>query len=157
EWLKAKWEQITGPDGHMDEVWAELLRDFLELEREYGWEDSGDCLSTKSRPDAVSAWVRNGRRANTKIDIRNLDTYENRWWGWWRSNQPTWRRSGGEDAPLTRPDADGGSWQPLKAPGQNGMLLVVASLFWWGRTEKERRGSQSTGWGQAVEEVRWAI
>ncbi|KAJ7066086.1 hypothetical protein C8F01DRAFT_943908, partial [Mycena amicta] len=155
-WLQSRWQQITSAEMNDDnDEWAGLLHDFLELERAYGWEDNGCLLLAKSRPDPVSAWVRNGRRAQTKVDIPNLAKYESRWWGWWRGNQPKWRKEGSEDTPLARPDVDGGDWDPLNAPGQNGMLLVVASLFWWGRTEIQRNGSRSAGWVRALDDVCW--
>ncbi|KAJ7050754.1 hypothetical protein C8F01DRAFT_1263640 [Mycena amicta] len=150
-WLATRWTQISGPEDNST-VWSSLLRDFVALERAYDWKDDGALLSTQSRPDPVSAWVRNGRRPTTKIQIPNLVKYEQRWWAWWRNNQPAWRKDGNDDASLARPDVDGGNWSPLNAPGQNGMLLVVASLFWWGR-----QGGRSAGWLEAVEEVRWAI
>jgi hypothetical protein len=48
-------------------------------------------------------------------------------------------------------DSSGGEWGSLAAPGQNGMLSVVASIYWWGCAEKALgQVTHSEEWGKAA-------
>lgn len=42
-------------------------------------------------------------------------------------------------------------------PGVNGVLSVVAALYWWGCAEKKLEELPSTGWLEAVGDVVWAL
>ncbi|KAJ7511244.1 hypothetical protein B0H11DRAFT_2215083 [Mycena galericulata] len=139
---------------------SSLLAALVKLETKYGFdEDNRGKLPTAFRPAQVYSWIKGGRGKKTKAPpcINNVDLYAKQWAEWWDSMQPAWR---------TR-DADGhwsvgGSWgpadqwDPLEAPGPNGCLSVVASLFFWGRakTQSEELRSQ---WDRAVQDVVWML
>jgi hypothetical protein len=83
--------------------------------------------------------------------------YKKAWWAWWLAIQPPWHVL---ECPLVR-TAHGDNWSSLIAPGANGILSPVASLYWWGKAVlgKESKGSDINGcaeeWGEAVLDVTW--
>jgi hypothetical protein len=49
-------------------------------------------------------------------------------------------------------------WAPLRHPGQNGALGIVATLYWWGKKVAEggeREDHES--WAEAVRDVKWML
>ncbi|KAJ7063028.1 hypothetical protein C8F01DRAFT_985602, partial [Mycena amicta] len=69
--------------------------------------------------------------------------------------QPDWRIVEESEHPI-RTEAEGRPWGSMMAPGKNGILSVVASLYWWGSTLK-RLGKTSQSWLDAVNDVAWAM
>ncbi|KAJ7049614.1 hypothetical protein C8F01DRAFT_1001792, partial [Mycena amicta] len=112
-------------------------------------------LPTEYRPKQVYHWVKNRRIAKPAYcAVGNTVTYGNHWWKWWANMQPDWRGS------VDGTPGDGevhGSWDGLYVSGVNGMLNVVASLYWWGREEKVLGDEPSMEWIQATEDVAWVL
>ena len=55
-------------------------------------------------------------------------------------------------------------WTKLKAPGANGMLGIVACLYWWGKAVQGledvgvvKRAGSGNGWTEATEDVTWVL
>jgi hypothetical protein len=54
-------------------------------------------------------------------------------------------------------------WEPLYAPGANGMLGPVACLYWWGHAVLDKDGGcvkvngDIKEWTDAVEDVTWVL
>lgn len=86
--------------------------------------------------------------------INNLDVFKTRWWAWWKELQPSERDVGGE---LKRID-EGLDWTTLAKPGDNGFLLVLYGLVWWGAHVHAPVGEGNIiDWSRAVEDVKWAL
>ncbi|KAJ7734663.1 hypothetical protein B0H16DRAFT_1467509 [Mycena metata] len=147
-----------------------LLALFSELERVYNWDKGkkNQELGKVNRPAAVSSWISRTRgsrsrpEADTVPKIPSLAVYEQDWWKWWATLQPTWRLPDvGRPDRFTRgsyPPPQRENWHPLRVPGQNGVLSVVAALYWWGLKNLEigeREDKES--WVEAVADVKWMV
>ncbi len=72
------------------------------------------------------------------------------WWAWWASLQPEWRTKDSFGRPVVGGE---GTWDNLRYPGKNGMLMVLLSLWWW-------RGIATAtidDWTVAVHDVCWVL
>ncbi|KAJ7066094.1 hypothetical protein C8F01DRAFT_1248142 [Mycena amicta] len=153
-WLSKVYDKLTGKD--LGSAYHGLMRAFFKLERAYGWVNGTGSFATDHRPKQIGAWVKNKRVATTAYcAIPNLEVYSREWWSWWSVNQPDWReRVDGKPAPGKEYK---GGWEGLLVAGQNGMLNVVVSLYWWGCKELAVKGHSSTGWMQAVKDAEWVM
>ncbi|KAK7006051.1 hypothetical protein R3P38DRAFT_2556461, partial [Favolaschia claudopus] len=61
--------------------------------------------------------------------IGSVVKFEQNWWQWWAKLQPHWRvrDRGPSERFIVKKD-----WESLRVPGQNGMVSVLATLYWWG-------------------------
>ncbi|KAJ7731015.1 hypothetical protein B0H16DRAFT_1270760, partial [Mycena metata] len=147
-WLRYAFEQISGKA--IGGRYEELLGAWVALERKYGFAvgSSNSGFSRVARPQEVTDWIRDGRGRAVEIRaISNVETFERTWWAWWTALQPAWRTPA--QGQLSPPAAETGTteWGKLIVPGQNGLLSVVAALYWWGVAEMEAGGSaRSSGW-----------
>ncbi|KAJ7017138.1 hypothetical protein C8F04DRAFT_907552, partial [Mycena alexandri] len=146
-WVGNAFAQISGKD--IGEHYEEVLDAWLGLERKYGFTagSSNSSFSRVARPQEVTDWIRDGRGRSVGIRaIANLEAFEKTWWAWWTALQPAWRKPA--QGQLSPPAAPGMmDWGKLIVPGQNGLLSVVAALYWWGVAEKEAgRSARSSGW-----------
>ncbi|KAJ6457182.1 hypothetical protein C8R47DRAFT_995805 [Mycena vitilis] len=135
-------------------VFVEVLRSWVEVEQKHDFDFGNSKLGSTSRPGEVSEWIRDGREhART---VKNTKTFESKWWKWWGSLQPKWRALLVDAAPP--PPPEGADWAVLDVPGQNGMLTVVATLYWWGCAEKRRgESARSEGWERAATDVAFVL
>ncbi|KAJ7048443.1 hypothetical protein C8F01DRAFT_1267285 [Mycena amicta] len=140
KWLQEVWAEIAGV--YVTRSYSGLLQVFIEFERAHGWSDGERSLSATGRPKQVKDWIR----------------YEEEFWIWWKVLQPQWRRAKIDwpamDAVQT--GNEGESWATLRVPGKNGLVSVVASLYWWGR-EGVLKESVAAEWSSAVRDVTWAL
>ncbi|KAJ7802506.1 hypothetical protein B0H14DRAFT_2385399 [Mycena olivaceomarginata] len=125
-----------------------LLLAYIALERRNGFAADGKpkgLKGTAPRPHQVTDWIRDGRgRGQSMRAIPDISEYQKIWWAWWAGLQPEWRKVGDVDS-------SGGEWGSLAAPGPNGMLSVVASIYWWGCAEKALgQVTRSEEWGKAA-------
>ncbi|KAJ7622769.1 hypothetical protein DFH06DRAFT_1340640 [Mycena polygramma] len=138
-----------------------LLVALIALETKYGFDASNDGrLSNIKRPTQVASWITGGRGTRLKFppSISNVRKYADEWQEWWDTLQPAWRErddDGGwkQDAVATGDDV----WDPLEAPGKNGCLSVVASLYFWGVCNKREDAELVQRWELAVLDVTWML
>jgi hypothetical protein len=77
-----------------------------------------------------------------------LNKYAKDFMAWWEMIQPEWRCKEGMDTLV-----DGSEdWDSLRIPGANGLLSVVAGLFFWG-VEVYRQGATVDMWLDALTDV----
>ncbi|KAJ7722531.1 hypothetical protein B0H16DRAFT_1266073, partial [Mycena metata] len=162
-WFSAAYRDITKVD--VGGNFNALLGVFCELERAYKWEKGrkNKELGKVNRPPAASDWISRARgsrvrpESNTVPKIVSLAVYEREWWSWWATLQPDAgrpNRFARETYPTPKPE----NWDPLRVPGQNGILTVVATLYWWGLKNLEigeREDKES--WVEAVADVKWMV
>ncbi|KAJ7054881.1 hypothetical protein C8F01DRAFT_994969, partial [Mycena amicta] len=153
-WLEEElWKEVTGKT--LGEKFRTLLEAWVALERVYGWPAGTTFFPAAWRPKQVTAWIQNYRVAGPGVtSVGNVTVYEKHWWAWWNKDQPEWREVVNNRP--SREDRNGRSWGGLVAPGKNGTLSVVASLYWWGGSLK-RVASVSQPWLDAVEDVTWVL
>ncbi|KAJ6479198.1 hypothetical protein C8R47DRAFT_983627 [Mycena vitilis] len=147
-WVTKVFEQMSAE--WIGSQFDELLQSWVELEQSYNFALGDSKLTATDRPVEVQGWIGDGRRRPRTVT--NVVTFQTKWWKWWAGLQPKWRGSI-MDTPARAPPADA-DWTCLTVPGQNGMLTVVATLYWWGCAEKKKRqGARSEGWEKAAADV----
>ncbi|KAJ7029032.1 hypothetical protein C8F04DRAFT_963367 [Mycena alexandri] len=164
-WFSAAYSDIT--KANLGSSFNALLAAFSDLERAFKWDKGkkNQELGKVNRPPACTPYHRGSRarpEADTVPKIPSLAVYERDWWKGWATLQPQWRvESPGRSNPFLRetyPALSPDNWNPLRVPGQNGMLSVVAALYWWGLKNSavgEREDKES--WSEAVADVKWMV
>lgn len=131
--------------------WDVLLRNWLQFEQNEGFEGSTK-LGCRHRPPIISDWIRYARKPNFRSEIKNLSNFIREFDAWWRVLQPAWRHD--DDTDLLR--RDGEDWECLRCSGVNGLLSVLAALFFWGCHVRESVTFKSR-WSEALEDVSYAV
>ncbi|KAJ7173537.1 hypothetical protein C8R46DRAFT_870792, partial [Mycena filopes] len=129
-WVAHAFAQLSGTAA--GKTFEEVLQAWLLLERKYGFVAgaTNSSFSKVKRPQAVTDWVRDGRGRTVEIrQIGDVAKFGDEWWGWWRALQPKWRAH--RDGERPEEPAGNTDWGKLVVPGQNGLLSVVAALYWW--------------------------
>ncbi|KAJ7144879.1 hypothetical protein C8R43DRAFT_866387, partial [Mycena crocata] len=114
--------------------WATCVANFFDFEGAHGYTE-GDVAGTRRRPTAVGAWLRCGRIWEETVEIGEVGgenmpgSYAHQWWQWWAELQPKDQETvDGVTRMVTEVD-----WSELSMlHGENGLLLVMATLLWWG-------------------------
>ncbi|KAK6997417.1 hypothetical protein R3P38DRAFT_2797729 [Favolaschia claudopus] len=163
DWFRAVYPEVTAEP--VGDCFNHLLIAWAGLEQTYSWvkkAPSGrSSLGTTGRPSQVALWIGAGRglrggpmREGAGPTIGSVVKFEETWWQWWSALQPAWRvRDGGHPGRFSREEYGGKTredWETLRAPGQNGMLSVVAALYWWGvKLVKRIDGEEKRTWAEA--------
>jgi hypothetical protein len=141
EWLQIELSRFKAAD--LGSAWEVLLVRFTNFEARSGFrinKGPSNSLSTHLRPKEVQWWIQQGRdirNGHERIPpIPNVEAFAVDWWSWWESLQPK----------------NDGDWSMLDKAGLNGMLSIVACLFWWGRLVKDDE-LKERAWGAACGDV----
>ncbi|KAF9470354.1 hypothetical protein BDN70DRAFT_821488, partial [Pholiota conissans] len=111
-------------------------------------------LGNQGRPAFIAEWIRYARAATYRPKNLKLEATEKTFWIWWRGLQPDWRADDGNGRLLRRE----GDLNPLRLPGKNGLLSVLAALFFWGLAARKQRGAGGEqSWSTAVDDVLWIV
>lgn len=98
-------------------------------------------------------WFKHGRPAGD-YPIKDLEVFKTKWWSWWKELQPSERLLGDE---LQRVD-DELDWKSLAKKGDNGFLVVMLGLAWWGACAHVSGAEGNIeDWSRAVDDVKWTI
>ncbi|KAJ7604804.1 hypothetical protein DFH06DRAFT_1020601, partial [Mycena polygramma] len=152
-WMLHAFGELTRePIGQLFET---LVTAWVELERSYAFAFGTAALKATHRPAEVKKWIGDARgKTLAVVPITNMGKFVESWWKWWTVLQPSWRgsaRGQREGPPAVAPDAD---WSQLVVPGQNGLLTVMTTLYWWGCAEKGTgMAERSQGWEEAARDV----
>lgn len=155
-WFIKAFNSIAAVD--LGPEYNEILRLFIALESAYGFRKGSrtDVVSPHGRPALLDKWIGNGRwRVKTPV-VDKVERYAPSWLSWWNSLQPEWRETDG-DGNKTGKGTYGTDWGTLRAPGQNGMLSVIASLYWWGCAVQDASEDRRVRWRGAVFDVIWVL
>ncbi|KAJ7048760.1 hypothetical protein C8F01DRAFT_1379496 [Mycena amicta] len=149
--------------------WATCVQKFLDFEGAWGFVDGSSAMARAARPVQVSGWLTRGRKWTMPPALGGLlgsrqavgmgaELWVGVWWGWWRSLQPA-EREVLENGELSRPET--ADWSATaKMYGNNGLMLVMASLAWWGELVHTSRGDAIEAideWAAAVRDVTWVF
>jgi hypothetical protein len=134
-----------------------LLEAWTRMEAACGFENAKPALPKKHRPEQVDRWIRDarGRRNRPNPPIKKLQPYELEWWAWWDGLQPEWRKKDADGSWVVG-GAYGKDWDTLTYWGENGLLSVVASLYFWGCAVQDE-GNGEERWERAVNDVAWIL
>lgn len=136
--------------GQFGDSWLEAISTWEEFEAAEGFEGSLK-LGTSQRPAYVSWWIQRARSQVYRPKITNFDEVAAKFKAWWQSLQPDWRVT--DDGALARGE---GSWDALRRPGVNGLLSVMAALFFWAYSVGEENAN-TAALELAIEDVSWAL
>ncbi|KAF7982375.1 hypothetical protein HWV62_29124 [Athelia sp. TMB] len=168
-WMGKPLLQITAH--HLGEEYLLILELLCQLETAYGFKTSTVSFQgaggkkAPPKPKELADWVKDGRGRRLKPEVYDATVMEKSWWSYWLAIQPEWR---GSARPLaTTPPSDlppePEHWGPLVAPGPNGMLGIVACLYWWGCTvkgvmvDKIKNSGTVPAWEAAVADVTYVL
>ncbi|RDB26978.1 hypothetical protein Hypma_005040 [Hypsizygus marmoreus] len=120
-------------------------------------------LDRTFRPNEIKEWINQGRgRNNRVVVIDNVNEFAEQWWAWWTILQPKWRAKDNNGRPVAAiPDKTiSEDWRCLRVPGGNGLICVVAGLYWWGRKLEEAKidtKANKENWNAAVNDCLWVL
>ncbi|KAF8214907.1 hypothetical protein K438DRAFT_1749022 [Mycena galopus ATCC 62051] len=118
--------------------WARCVAAFFDFEAVHSYTDGFGQLNVVLQPGLVYEWLARKRDWEREMTVGFLD---------------------GAGKTLDRPDI--ANWEDLAAMnGKNGLLLVMASLLWWGDRagdEVETDAAAYAGWTKAVDDVTWTL
>jgi hypothetical protein len=138
-----------------------LVSRLIQFEKLHNFETKrGTNLPSTHRPAEVGRWI-SSRRRNIKLGV-SPEVYSKQWWRWWEVLQPEWRVFDKTGRPKAMaPAGHEATWHCLLKPGVNGILSVVASLYWWGCTVHSLEGSSGgkdvKDWEEAVADCSWVM
>ena len=112
----------------LGERWAELVELWAAFEKKEAFTERGK-LPPNYRPQAISKWIRRARSPTWRPDITNVLKFEKDFQAWWLFLQPKWQV--GVKGTITDKCVDG-NWDALQKPGLNGVVSLLAALFYWG-------------------------
>jgi hypothetical protein len=115
-------------------------------------------VSAKGWPEHVTKWIQSARgtRRQGPPVVMNPAAYTVDWWKWWDLLQPQWRVRG-DDRKWITGETYNGEWDDqLLHWGTNGLLSVVASLYFWGCAIAESVEGRDA-WEIAVNNVAWIL
>lgn len=131
----------------LGEMWFEAVSLWEAFEAMEGFAPALK-LSSTHRPPLVSQWIQRAQSSMWRPAIHDVDEVADKFMAWWRVLQPGWRVA--SDGSLGRGT---GSWEALRRSGANGLLSVMAALFFWG----ESIGGKGVKWVDAVADVSWVL
>ncbi|KAJ7186916.1 hypothetical protein C8R46DRAFT_864987, partial [Mycena filopes] len=167
-WFANCYREVTATN--LGGVFNGLLGVYIEVERGYKWEKGqGSSLGgTANRPKPLTQWVTAGRglrgggmAKGAGPSIGSIAVFDDVWWRWWGRLQGSWRKAEGSKPGRFERGAypeSAESWEGMRHPGQNGLLSVVATLYWWGKMVQTEGGKEDReSWTEAVADVKWVL
>jgi len=143
---------LQGDEHRLGQRWMELVAVWVDFEVEEGYKERKK-LSPRGRPPIVEEWIRRARSPTWRPVIADLAKFERSFNLWWTSLQPEWRVS---SAGETAVGQDVGGWENLRKPGLNGLLSLLAALFFWGLHVRDSNVDRIR-WSAAVDDSLAAI
>ncbi|KAF9536463.1 hypothetical protein CPC08DRAFT_731593, partial [Agrocybe pediades] len=146
-WLKKSLQLLQSKD--LGPRWTILLEDWQKFEQLHGF--SGDLkLKATSRPSIIGDWIQRARSVSWDPPIPNVAQFGGQMSTWWTALQPSWRLDGNGELDFTLTN---GNWDCLRAPGQNGLLSVIAGLFFWGvKCQNAKKSATQEHWARMVDD-----
>lgn len=105
-------------------------------------------LSSTHRPIVIRDWIQRARSASYRPVIKSTSDLQTNFMKWWEGLQPEWRMSTSGQIIVSKLDGD---WDGLCRAGRNGILSVVAALFFWGFALKGT-GAEQVEWKAATDD-----
>ncbi|KAF7975994.1 hypothetical protein HWV62_8158 [Athelia sp. TMB] len=170
-WLGAPLLEITAHN--LGAGYSQALDLLCKLEIVYGLKSStasfqsprGKKVPLPPKPAVLHTWVKDGRGRLLKPEVTDAAIMSKSWWKYWLALQPSWRGTAIplSIVPVDELPHDRSHWGSLVLPGINGMLGIVACLYWWGCTatgitlkDVNDRGSLED-WEAAVSDVTYVL
>ncbi|KAJ7173831.1 hypothetical protein C8R46DRAFT_1215745 [Mycena filopes] len=129
--------------------WTELIGAMLAFEESCLWDADGQLRPSHIRPVKFKTWMKEHRTAG---DFNKVQAgFGERMLEWWRVVGPMGRN-------LPKPDGFDekdawparSAWACLRQGGDNGVLLVLLGLTWWGQSIVSAAAGEGLGAGEAA-------
>lgn len=134
--------------GEYPRRWQELIAAWLVYEGRNNFE-SRALLFLKGRPKVVAEWIKDAQKASfAPKPLPNITLIEHKHTAWWRALQPVSRIQGDGTLCVASTCMD---WAWLHVFGVNGVLSVLASLFFWGMS-LVHADADTASWEVAVDD-----
>ncbi|PPQ74201.1 hypothetical protein CVT24_012720 [Panaeolus cyanescens] len=128
-WFQSCMTLFATDSASLGNAWPSLLKAYRLFQEKHGYSVERR-LPSKGRPSMIAKWIGVGRTRNPKWRPVGLNpqAFSKEFKQWWVTLQPEWRVVAGE-VDIEKKDGD---WSQLLYPGANGLLSVVACLYFWG-------------------------
>ena len=125
-------------------IWSSLVQAWLAFERKES-KQTPSILNSTHRPVIVRDWIQRARSASYRPAIESTLEFEKAYMSWWKELQPDWRMSSSRQIAYSKVDGD---WDGIRTASRNGLLSVVAALFFWGVALKKTKKTayEDKGW-----------
>ncbi|KAJ7154384.1 hypothetical protein C8R43DRAFT_855276, partial [Mycena crocata] len=154
EWFSNALNEMTKVD--LGAHFHALLTAWTRIEAACKFEELRETLTSTGRPIQVTRWINSarGERKARGLEVTKPDEYAVIWWEWYNLMQPGWRTTESDGKTWQTGGEYGTDWDTLCFWGRNGVLSIVAGLYFWGcgvATLPEKRDA----WEAAVNDVAW--
>jgi hypothetical protein len=110
------------------------------------------------RPMVIHDWLQHAWSLTYYPNLlgpNQLNVFGNTWWSWWIICQPKWRVKAPNGKGFV-PLSGKGDWSKLWIGGNNGMLLHIMALAWWGNAGLNDPNEMEK-WTSGVKDVSWVL
>jgi hypothetical protein len=137
-----------------------ILKLWTHLKWAYGFQSDRACaLSKDKQPDQVNWWIGHGHKVTAMPPITFVWVFKRQLWKWWVHLQPAWHQdTASDDGSMSHTGPR--EWDKLAKPGVNGIVSVVACLYWWFKRaaeEDEDDDSHLPLWANIIDDVSWVL
>ncbi|VDC01548.1 unnamed protein product [Peniophora sp. CBMAI 1063] len=113
-------------------------------------------LKIAQRPDGYLKWAKGRDFASVLPGSENVTAFSRAWLAWYKDLQPGWRSS--DSWPFARPDTCTEiSWEQLRKYGRHGVVQLLITLGWWGRSIKSDAIDELDKWVEVVMDMVWVM
>ena len=164
QYFKNAIQMFTSSDAPIfDPRWNSLVNMWSSLEAGASYTEVRG-LGKTHRPQVVGDWIARARSATWRPNVAagdpELKAFEVQFRKWWVGVQPAWRVVDEAKGKLSRDyDEDQKDLEVLRLPGKNGIVSVVAALFYWGVAvqDKSPKSRARQKWVEAMEDCHWVF
>ena len=128
--------------------WKSLVQVWADFERKEG-NQASSVLGSAHRPAVVRDWIQRARSTLYRPTIKSTSDFQVAFMKWWEGLQPDWRLSTSGEIIASNLKGD---WGGLRRAGRNGLLSVIAALFFWGFSLKKVTNADWAGWNMASDD-----
>jgi hypothetical protein len=152
KWFRSALSMFQADETRLGQRWMELVTVWADFEVKERYKERKK-LSPCCRPPVVEEWIRRARSPTWRPVIVDLAEFEKDFNLWWTELQPERRVSSGEKTAVGR---DVGGWEDLRKAGLNGIVSLLAALFFWGLRVRDSH-VDCIRWSAAVDDSLAAI
>ncbi|KAF9481575.1 hypothetical protein BDN70DRAFT_783689, partial [Pholiota conissans] len=124
DWFLKVYQMFLSKD--LEVSWVELICSWAHFEKDSDYKEQ-EKLEAAGRPPCVKAWISHTCSTIYRPDLGALPAFEKGFRVWWANLQPEWQCEGSTKI-LKQQQGD---LDNLHRLGKNGLVSVLAALFFW--------------------------
>ena len=152
KWFRSALAMFQADETRLGQHWMELVSIWVDFEVKEKYKERKK-LSASCRPSIVEEWIRRARSPTWRPVIVDLGEFERAFNLWWTELQ---RERHVPSTEKTNVGRDVGGWEHLRKPGLNGLVSLLAALFFWGLRVRDSDTDRMC-WSAAVDDSLAAI